>query len=606
MIKQKSEKINRFWLGNVRKEIRVALERVKTQVNQEFPKDTSRLLSKYEYKDRKIRFHKEGFVCGGTIRLLFTLIDFSFIRNILADCYSDKGGLAYDPVTMFLLELIKLYEDYTYYTKFCEKLKDPVEGKVYRDYVGITSKVPDDVDMHNFRNRIGEERFQAVMGMLVELFKIIGIISGQILCTDGTLIESFAKYRGCNFTDKCCKCMDCPSGLFKDINAKVADACLAINEEDKRSKIISVEMQCPRPEVIEKMKEAIKIKKKKVSDSDIARFSVLKLMINRNPVRGWEKHVKLISSIIGTDIIVPEGYGIEIISSAVSLDNTGRLIFCCPKACKDVAAKTGYRRDRNNPNKNEPIFGYKLVIMTSVEVELGLELPIMVSTGPGNINEALTFLKIHKKLKEYSAFQTEYHIMDSGYDFLYVYDYIREQQAVPIIDYNYRREKLTKEALRKRGYDEIGRPYAPCGRVCSQNGYDAKRKSVKYICGKGKEDCKNCGHGNKKYGYTKSMLIKDNPRLTLEVPRCSKRYREIKNTRSSSERTNSYSKHWAGLTDLRLKGTIAYAVRAVLVCIVIMLKKIAEFIAKMTLYYKDYALAIRLYGDLCETTKKVT
>lgn len=41
--------------------------------------------------------------------------------------------------------------------------------------------------MHNFPKRIGEERFQAVMEMLVELFKIVGIISGQILSTHGTL-----------------------------------------------------------------------------------------------------------------------------------------------------------------------------------------------------------------------------------------------------------------------------------------------------------------------------------------------------------------------------------------------------------------------------------
>jgi hypothetical protein len=62
--------------------------------------------------------------------------------------------------------------------------------------------------------------------------------------------------------------------------------------------------------------------------------------------------------------------------------------------------------------------------------------------------------------------------MDSGYDYLYVYEHIRKDGAVPIIDYNYRNEKLTKEALKDRGYDEIGRPYAPCGKLCTPNGYD--------------------------------------------------------------------------------------------------------------------------------------
>jgi hypothetical protein len=276
----------------------------------------------------------------------------------------------------------------------------------------------------------------------------------------------------------------------------------------------------------------------------------------------------------------------------------------CPKASKDITARTGYRRNKEMPNKIEPVFGYKAVIMTSVEVELELELPIMVQTGAGNIDEARTFIEIHKKLSKYASFKTEYHIMDSGYDYEYVYDYVRTQGSIPIIDYNYRNEKLTKEALLKRGYDELGRPYAPCGRVCKSNGPDYKRKTVKYICGKGCENCQSCEHGDKKYGYTKSMSIADHPRVTVEVPRSSKRYKKIKAMRTSSERTNSYGKEWSGLSNLRLYGTVSYAVRAMLVCITILLKKVSEFIAKMTLYHKDYALAVKLYGPIDKKKRK--
>lgn len=589
----------------MRMEIQTALDKVKMQINGKFPKVESRWLSHYQFKNRKIRFHREGFIRGGTIRLLFTLIDFSFIRDILADCYSNQGGNVYDPVTMFLLELIKLWENHNYYTDFHKNLIDPVKGSVYREYVGIMDRVPDDVDMHNFRKRIGEERFQTVMAMLVELFKIVGIISGQILCTDGTLIESFANFRGCNYMDNCCKCINCPSGLFQQLNTKIEETCLIIDKEDKLNKILTVDLQCPRPEVIEQMKEALKNKKKKVEDSDIGISSILKLKISRNPVKGWEKSIDGLSSLIGIDITVPEGFGIVIITCAVSLGDKGNLVYHCPKACRDASARTGYRRDRHNPNKLEPVFGYKLVIMTTVEIELGLELPLMVSTGPANISEAKEFLKIHKRLKEYTAFETKYHIMDSGYDYLYVYDHVRKDGSIPIIDYNYRNEKLTKEALINRGYDEIGRPYAPCGKLCTQNGYDKERESIKYLCGKGSEACKDCKDASKEYGYTKSMAIRDTPRLTIEVPRCSKRFKEIKNIRSSSERTNSYSKQWGGLANLRLLGTTAYAVRAVFVCIVVMLTKIVEFIEKMTLFHKDYALAIKRYGEIKENTKKV-
>ncbi|AZV57863.1 transposase [Clostridium sp. AWRP] len=130
----------------------------------------------------------------------------------------------------------------------------------------------------------------------------------------------------------------------------------------------------------------------------------------------------------------------------------------------------------------------------------------MVETGSGNINEAETFIKLNKKLKEYSAFETKYHIMDSGYDYEYVYKEVRKEGAVPIIDYNFRNEKLTKEALKRRGYDELGRPYAPCGKVCSPNGHDSKRKSVKYICGKKEKECENCEHYNKNMDIQKTCL----------------------------------------------------------------------------------------------------
>ena len=56
-----------------------ALEQVKEQINNIFPKSNDRWLSHYKHKNMKIRFHKDGSVRGGIIRILFALIDFSFI-----------------------------------------------------------------------------------------------------------------------------------------------------------------------------------------------------------------------------------------------------------------------------------------------------------------------------------------------------------------------------------------------------------------------------------------------------------------------------------------------------------------------------------------------
>jgi hypothetical protein len=61
---------------------------------------------------------------------------------------------------------------------------------------------------------------------------------------------------------------------------------------------------------------------------------------------------------------------------------------------------------------------------------------------------------------------------DSAYDVTLNYHWSRDRGGVPVFDYNPRNEHLDPESLAKRGYDQYGTPYAPCGRLCRSNGYD--------------------------------------------------------------------------------------------------------------------------------------
>jgi hypothetical protein len=60
---------------------------------------------------------------------------------------------------------------------------------------------------------------------------------------------------------------------------------------------------------------------------------------------------------------------------------------------------------------------------------------------------------------------------------------------------------------------------------------------------------------------------------------------------------NSYGKEWTGISSLRLWGLNAYAVRVALCCIVMMLKKVMEFILRATIEHKNPALAEKLYSS---------
>jgi Transposase DDE domain len=415
------------------------------------------------------------------------------------------------------------------------------------------------------------------------------------------LIKAFAKYRGCTYMEKCCTCLKCPTNVINDINLAIENAKTEIEQNDKLSVTTSVKMQCPRGEIIEKLKEMVKKKNPEVKPEDVASFNMIKFNLIKSNVAIFEEHREYIVRVFCGKIVIPQGFSIELFSNSICVDKDGEYQFECPRASKDITARIGYRRKKDDSTKTERIFGYKAVIITSVETEFNLEIPVAVMTGSGNVCEAESFIKIHSKLKNHVSFKTEYQIMDSGYDYEYVYDYIRGDGGKPIIDYNKRREKLDKESIQKRGYDENGCPYAPCGRLCKPNGYDYARKALHNTCGKQCLQCKNaielseCKYRKNKLGYTKRMSTKKLPRLIQEVPRGSRKYKKIKAIRSSSERMNSYGKEWTGISNLRLWGLNSYAVRVALCCVVMMLKKVVVFILAATLQDINPSLTKKLY-----------
>jgi hypothetical protein len=139
------------------------------------------------------------------------------------------------------------------------------------------------------------------------------------------------------------------------------------------------------------------------------------------------------------------------------------------------------------------------------------------------------------------------------YDIIANYDYIRGSGSIPIIDYNPRNEKLSKQDLIERGYDQNGYPFAPCGLLCRPNGFEKKYQRITFCCFKqclklrhkavenlnAQYDIATCPHIDKKTGFVKHMYVKEHPRLVNQIPRGSKRYNQIKKFRSASERSNS-------------------------------------------------------------------
>jgi hypothetical protein len=145
-----------FSLGRILKKLNRIRVQINSDYNKTFPKPRFFWLSEYVYQHRYIKIKPDGRIVGGMARFISSLIDFSFIRSIVAHRYCTTG-FAYDPVSLFLLELFRYIEKYPDLKAFVDVLRDPIKGKHYRLYAGIDKTfVPCEATFTNFKDRLGQ------------------------------------------------------------------------------------------------------------------------------------------------------------------------------------------------------------------------------------------------------------------------------------------------------------------------------------------------------------------------------------------------------------------------------------------------------------------
>ena len=145
--------------------------------------------------------------------MIASLIDFSFIRSLVQDRYSVFGPPAYDPVSLFLLDLFWYIDGYKTRKDFLSVLHDNDRGRNYRSYAGISmDNIPSPGTFSNLRvDHIGETRYNEIFHVLVDIFHQLEMITFNILSVTGTLYPSRAKYRGCCYF---CFQLDFSPGFF--------------------------------------------------------------------------------------------------------------------------------------------------------------------------------------------------------------------------------------------------------------------------------------------------------------------------------------------------------------------------------------------------------
>ena len=572
----------RFTVNN----ISTKLNKINTEVllshSEPFP--NVHRLSHYQFKKRFVEILPNGGILGGLPRMITSLVDFSFIRSLVAHCYSPFGPPCYDPPSIFLIDLFRFLDGCLDANEILPILRDNDRGRAYRTYAGISlNRVPCEATLSNFRKRIGGPLYNEIFHVLVGIFKKLEMITFKILSHDGTLFPSWARYKGCTYF-----CQQCSHITVNDVIGKVKDRIFyRLNHltENSLGSECRVTTDCPSskfPQDIPKPK--IELFTFRLAFSDGLPTSE---QINTASLFGLKEELEKEHLVINT-----------LKSNVVGIDlETGALTIRCPKFPKDTDARIGVRRDPKNPDRKEKIFGYNAVLSTSVELLLHIELPVAVTNIAGNAEEGDMLIANRDQILGHHTSQVLIDIADAKYDAIKNYAYIRGKGTIPIIDYNRRSEKLSKDALKKRGYDENGWPFALCGLLCRPNGFDQHRGRVAFSCFQhcltlkyqaldalqNRFDISSCPYLQYKSGFTKHMSIKDYPRLINEIPRGTKRYKDIKKLRSASERANSTLKEDIPILDKpRVLSIKRAGIVVQLAAIVLLLHRGFSFIAKIT------------------------
>jgi hypothetical protein len=206
----------------------------------------------------------------------------------------------------------------------------------------------------------------------------------------------------------------------------------------------------------------------------------------------------------------------------------GERVGNCPKKPSDLEAQIGVHVDTKDPSNKEEVFGYVHLQTTDLHPELPLQLPLGNSTDPANTKEDTTFIAHRTKLAV-PVLPGQVHLGDSANDDTAHYEWLHDHGAIAVFDYNRRNEHLDPESLLKRGYDQHGTPYAPCGRLCRSHGYDYQAQSRQSVCGLPcpPEEQQHCPHRYGVLGYGHRMSFRDHPRLIGPIERGSQPWQQL-------------------------------------------------------------------------------
>jgi hypothetical protein len=152
-------------------------------------------------------------------------------------------------------------DSYPDYAGFWADLRHQDKGRRYRKIAGLHAAIPGQDDLRNFRRRVGVEVLEAALAVLVGLFRAFGLITGDLLATDGQMEPSYSRVTGCAYFSPACQQLPVDEASRREL-------CRHLEAGATR-----LELRCPFPAGVQKVLHAT-TKQGKPREPTMARLEI--------------------------------------------------------------------------------------------------------------------------------------------------------------------------------------------------------------------------------------------------------------------------------------------------------------------------------------------
>lgn len=118
-------------------------------------------------------------------------LDLGFVRELVRDCYVPLGRPSIDPIVFFKLHLVRFFEGIRSARQLELVGADRLSVRWYLGY-DLHQPLPDHSTLTRIRDRYGITVFRQFFEAIVARCQAVGLVVGQALYADGTLVDADA------------------------------------------------------------------------------------------------------------------------------------------------------------------------------------------------------------------------------------------------------------------------------------------------------------------------------------------------------------------------------------------------------------------------------